>query len=165
MKSRLTKFAVPVSAAYNLLKDSNKRQSLKPVTHLRSRYVINMCVDELEMPHSYIPAEIVRYIRLNNKKQLLPIVQQDVLQMRLRDLVEITPDTFQKQFTFIYTPNKFGKMRFMAQIEATLYRFFDLGFTEKDIDEVKGVFADTNFYLLSATVFIGSVHVKNEKTH
>lgn len=119
-----------------------------------------MCIDELEIPQNLIPAELVRYIRLDAKKRLLPIAQHDVLQMRLRDLVEITPDTFQTKFTFVYNPNTFGKMRFLSQIEATLYQFHDLGFTEKDIDEVKGVFADTNFYLLCATVCIGSVHVK-----
>lgn len=159
VKSKLTKYAVPLSATFNLLKEESVAQSVNPVTHLRSRYSIIMCVQELNIPHSSIPMEIMRHFRVNNKQQFLPLAEPDVLNMRLRDLVEITPLTRSINFTYIYSPASLGKMRFLLQIEVTLHQFLTLGFTEKDLDEVKGVFADTNLYLLSATFFIGSVHV------
>lgn len=159
VKSRLTKYALPISATFNLLRETGTKQFVKPVTHLRSRYAIIMCSETLNIPHSDIPIEIIRHLRINGKRQFMPIAQQDVLNMRLRDLVEITPDTKHMNFTFIYTPASFGKMRFLLQIEATLHQFLKLGFTEKDLDEVKGVFADTNLYLLCATLCIGSIHV------
>lgn len=159
IKNRLTKYAVPISATFNLLKETGTKQFVKPVTHLRSRYAIIMCTETLNIPHSDIPIEIIKHLRINNKRQFMPIVQQDILNMRLRDLVEITPDNRYINFTFIYTPASFGKMRFLLQIEATLHQFLKLGFTEKDLDEVKGVFADTNLYLLCATLCIGSIHV------
>ncbi|KAJ8927869.1 hypothetical protein NQ314_019613 [Rhamnusium bicolor] len=161
IKSKLTKFAIPVSATFNLLKDSSTgtKQFIKPVTHLRSKYAIIMCTEDLNIPHTEIPMEIVNYLRVNNKRQFLPIAQQDVLNMRLKDLVEITPETKNIDFTFIYTPASLGKIRFLLQIEATLYHFLDLGFTKKDLDEVKGVFADTNLYLLCATLCVGSIHL------
>lgn len=160
VKSKLTKYAVPVSATFNLLKEkSTGTQVIRPVTHLRSRYGITMCTQYLNLPHSNIPTEIIPLMRINPKHEFLPIVETDILNMRLRDLIEITPETTQLNFTFFYNPASFGKTRFMLQIKATLYQFLNLGFTEKDLDEVKGVFADTNLYLLCATFFIGSVHV------
>jgi len=34
-----------------------------------------------------------------------------------------------------------------------------IGFATKDIDEVKGIFSDTNVYLLCGTIFVSSIHV------
>ncbi|XP_050502597.1 lipid scramblase CLPTM1L [Diabrotica virgifera virgifera] len=159
IKSRLTKYSIPISASFNLLKENGKTLTWKPVTHLRSRYAVIMCTDEVTVPHSAIPMEIIRDFRVNRQRKFLPIFHTDVLNMRTRDLVEITPETTSLNFTYIYTPTSFGKMRFILQIEITLKQFLNLGFTEKDLDEVKGVFADTNLHLLCATLFIGSVHL------
>ncbi|CAH1155266.1 unnamed protein product [Phaedon cochleariae] len=160
IKNRLTKYAVPSSATFNLLNEQARQAALvRPVTHLRSKYAVIMCTDNLDIPHSDIPMEIMRHLRINRNREFLPIAQADLLNMRLRELVEITPETRNLNFTYHYTPTSLGKMRFLLQIEATLHQFLELGFTEKDLDEVKGVFADTNLYLLCATLCIGSIHL------
>lgn len=159
LKASLTKYAIPASASFNLLKEESKKKIVKPVTHLRSKFAVIMCTDEFELTQSNIPMEILQFIRVNPKKQFLPIVHRDLMNMRLKDLEEITNDMKNATFTFHYSPVSVGKLRFVSQIDSTLHQFIALGFTEKDLDEVKGVFADTNLYLLCATVFIGSVHV------
>lgn len=159
IKGYLTQYAVPKSYAFNLLKEQGKEQSVKPVTHIKSRYGVLMCTEQLHIPHAGIPLEVVRHLRVNNNYEFLPIVLEDIMQTRLKDLIEITDDSKSVTFTYVYSPVAFGKLRFLLQIEATLKQFLTLGFTEKDLDEIRGVFADTNLYLLCATMAIGSVHV------
>lgn len=58
-----------------------------------------------------------------------------------------------------YEPISIGKLRFIVIIEISLKSISNLGFTEYDIDDVKGIFFDTNLYLLLLTVFVTSFHV------
>lgn len=160
VKSKLTKHAVPVSATFNLLQNEKIHiKSQKAVTHLKTRYAVVLCNDVVGIPHSGVPLELLKYLRINPKKQFLPIVSQDILQSRLKDLEEVTKEKKQMMFTFIYKPISIGKFKFLVQMETTFVNFMEMGFTTKDVDEVKGVFADTNFYLLCATMTIGSIHV------
>lgn len=159
LKKKLTHYAIPSSSTFQLLNDELTQQAVLPMTHLKSKFAITMCTEEVVMGHSSIPMEMIRHLRINELKQFMPIIQQDFMQTRLKHLVEIKSDSTQMDFLYSYTPSSFGKMRFLMQTELTLSQFLNLGFTPKDVDEVKGVFADTNLYLLCATVLIGSIHV------
>jgi len=66
--------------------------------------------------------------------------------------------------TVEYLPVSLGKLRLMLHVQATMENLKNLGFSDKDIDEVKGIFADTNIYLLGGTFFIAAVHVSTHVT-
>jgi len=61
--------------------------------------------------------------------------------------------------TIEYSPVTLGKLRLVLHVQATMENLKNLGFSDKDVDEVKGIFADTNVYLLGGTFFIAAVHV------
>lgn len=61
--------------------------------------------------------------------------------------------------TLDYSPASIGKMKFLVHIEIAMQSLTTMGFTHKDIDDVKGMFADTNLYLLCGTIIISSIHV------
>lgn len=123
-----------------------------------------MCTDVLSIPDYGIPMEIIRLFRVNHKREFLPIIVEDVLHSKQNDLEEIANEGTEGSFTFVYKPVSIGKLKFLVQMEMTFKQLLLLGFSEKDIDEVKGVFADTNLYLLCATLFIGSIHVSSQKS-
>ncbi|VDL68172.1 unnamed protein product [Nippostrongylus brasiliensis] len=61
--------------------------------------------------------------------------------------------------TINYQPVPVGKIRFHRTISSSLQQLTELGFTEKDVDDVRGIFGDTNLYLLGVTVFVSSIHL------
>lgn len=108
-----------------------------------------------------IPPELARLIRVSSKNEFLPIIQNDFLKTRLNDLERVTSNMSSFKFTFSYSPVNIGKLRLMLHVEHALGSLQQLGFQKKDVDEVKGIFSDTNVYLLCGTVFVGSIHVSS----
>jgi hypothetical protein len=47
----------------------------------------------------------------------------------------------------------------MLHLENGLRSLKEFGFSPKDVDDVKGIFGDTNIYLLCTTIFVAAIHV------
>merc|ERR1712027_221012 len=125
-----------------------------------SKMMVSMMADPVNMPKKEIPGELYYLMRkTDNQKHYLPIVYVDELSLRLRDLVLVnaTDDTGRVEFT--YRPISYGKLRLFLQFTSALASMHQLGFTAKDTDEVKGIFADTNMVLLLVTFGVPAVHL------
>lgn len=77
----------------------------------------------------------------------------------MTDLIEIKKNTTKLTLSFNYSPIGIGKLRLLLHVEHALKSLKQLGFSKKDVDEMKGIFSDTNVYLLCGTIFVGSIHV------
>ena len=135
-----------------------------PVAHMRSVIKINVMTDNVDIPTGKaVPAEIFHLLRFNpDGKNYLPIIFYNELSMRTRELVRINQtDKADMEVTFAlnYSPISFGKLRLFSQFQSSLSSLHSLGFTEKDTDEVKGIFADTNLALLLVTFGVSAVHL------
>lgn len=89
----------------------------------------------------------------------MPIVQNDFLQTRLADLEEIKKDSETMALTIKYKPMGIGKLRLLLHMQHAMLSLKRLGFSNKDLDDIKGAFSDTNLYLLCGTIIVSSVHV------
>ena len=109
----------------------------------------------------FFPGEVYHLLKINQeeKKSYLPMIFIDELSMRLKDLVKINKTDEQVTFNVEYSPTSFGKLRLFNQFQSSLGGLHGLGFTEKDTDEVKGIFADTNLVLLLVTFGVSAVHL------
>ena len=162
----LTKFHVPDAETFQLLGGETQAQESNPVVrhpvaHMRSVIKINVMTDDVNIPleGQAVPAEIFHLLRFNPKaKHYLPIIFYNELSMRTRELVKINA-TENVNFTLNYSPISFGKLRLFSQFQSSLSSLHNLGFTEKDTDEVKGIFADTNLALLLVTFAVSAVHL------
>lgn len=98
------------------------------------------------------------YFRVRSGK-FLPIVMHNVLKSRMSHLQLLNNSMSDVNITVTVTPTSYGSLRLALHVRLALQQLQSLGFSEKDIDDVKGIFEDTNLYLLSATVLIASFHV------
>ncbi|XP_017476921.1 PREDICTED: cleft lip and palate transmembrane protein 1-like protein [Rhagoletis zephyria] len=177
LPTRLTEYTTPRVEAFNLLGDSkdkspknynnkkNPKQSsdyvyaMRPVTHIMSQVHVNLLTDNISLSKADVPPEMARLIQINRNHKIMPILKTDFFNTRLKNLVEVTKNTTEFKITFHYTPIGIGKLRLMLMVEHTMQMMETIGFSKKDIDELKGMFSDTNAYLLCGTIFVASVHL------
>ena len=107
-----------------------------------------------------VPAEIGHVMQLtSDRKKFLPLLYVDELSMRMRDLVIVNSTDKEAAVTISYRPISMGKLRLFMQFNSALGSMHGMGFTDKDTDEVKGIFADTNLVLLLVTFGVSAVHL------
>jgi len=127
---------------------------------IRSKLIVSVMTDQVTLEGRQVPGEIAHTMQLTkDRKNYLPIVYVDELSMRMRDLVIVNATDKETEVNFVYKPISFGKLRLFLQFSSALISMQGMGFTEKDTDEVKGIFADTNLVLLIVTFSVSAVHL------
>ncbi|KAM3967657.1 lipid scramblase CLPTM1L [Aphomia sociella] len=159
----LVTYTEPQAATFNLLHtnvDENKPKeaSIRPFSHIATLVPLSILIDSLKLPDTKIPGELLPYLRVRNGK-FLPIIQHNVLKSRMSMLQLLNSSTTEVNITVNVAPTSYGSFGLALHVRLALEQLRTLGFSEKDIDDVKGIFADTNLYLLSATVLIASCHL------
>ncbi|XP_055846700.1 lipid scramblase CLPTM1L [Episyrphus balteatus] len=166
----LTEYLFPKVETYNLLgkhespiinpSDQQATRTLsKQVTHLKSKVYITILTDLISLSHNDAPPELAHLIRVNRHGEILPIIKNDFFNTRIKNLVHIDKHTREFDILLEYTPIGIGKLRLMLLIEHATKTMHALGFSTKDVDEIKGIFSDTNVYLLCGTLLVGSMHL------
>uniref|UniRef100_A0A915BFH8 Lipid scramblase CLPTM1L n=1 Tax=Parascaris univalens TaxID=6257 RepID=A0A915BFH8_PARUN len=172
--SRMTTYQVPEAETFSLIGSQETsemsslrstkelRESSTPVTHFRSVLPLTIVAESPKLSARAVPQEIFSELEAFHKdgqNYYWPIFYVDKLSFRLKDLVQIRPEQKNVLLKIHYRPISIGKLRVLISTLASLSQLRQLGFTEKDVDEVKGVFVDTNFYFLAVTIFVAALHM------
>ncbi|TMS34912.1 hypothetical protein L596_002410 [Steinernema carpocapsae] len=173
--TKISEYRVPNAEAFKLMSDGNEeaasattrstkqlRASGTPVTHVRSVLPLTVVAEAPLFLRNNIPGEIYNQLQLFRKNGLIyywPLFFIDKLSFRERDLVHIKPDTETIELNVQYRPLSIGKARLLISTLFSLEHFRSFGFSDHDLDEVKGIFTDTNFYFLAATIFVAAAHM------
>ncbi|XP_057379380.1 lipid scramblase CLPTM1L-like [Daphnia carinata] len=155
-------YQTPVQESFNLIRDKEhleKEKKEKPVTHIYSKLVLNILDHKESLPKKEIPPDIAQVLSYSPKGEYLPVVYIDLLGCRLADLVPVNQSVKDFPVELVYSPISFGKLRLWMQFSAAMHTLRQMGFTEKDIDELKGIFADTNIVLLCVTFIVAALHM------
>ncbi|XP_023945323.2 lipid scramblase CLPTM1L [Bicyclus anynana] len=159
----LITYTEPEAATFNLLQSKSKGENkkdkhVKPYAHIATVAPLSILVDNLHLPAAKIPGELYPYMRIRDNL-FLPIIQHNILKSRISHLQLLNSSTSEVNVTVNVSPISYGSLRLAIHVRLALEQFHVLGFSDKDVDDVKGIFADTNLYLLSATVLIASCHL------
>ncbi|XP_077922660.1 lipid scramblase CLPTM1L isoform X3 [Halichoerus grypus] len=170
--SPLTTYMVPKPEEVNLLTGESATQIEAekkppsalddPVSHWRPRLTLNVMVDDFVFDGASLPADVHRYmkmIQLGKTVHYLPILFIDQLSNRVKDLMVINRSTTELPLTVSYDKISLGRLRFWIHMQDAVYSLQQFGFSEKDADEVKGIFVDTNLYFLALTFFVAAFHL------
>uniref|UniRef100_A0A3Q4MT33 Lipid scramblase CLPTM1L n=1 Tax=Neolamprologus brichardi TaxID=32507 RepID=A0A3Q4MT33_NEOBR len=163
--AQLTTYMVPKPPEISLISGEDKTQVpyclYHPVSHWRSRLTVNIVGDHFLFDREYLPNDVHRYLRVfqNGKKVVyLPLLFVDELSNRVKDLV-INSTTTELPLIISYDSISLGRLRFWIHMQDAVYSLQQFGFTEKDADEIKGIFVDTNLYFLALTFFVAAFHL------
>ncbi|XP_027199048.2 lipid scramblase CLPTM1L [Dermatophagoides pteronyssinus] len=163
----LTRFLIPQENLFNLLKSDNpktvfsSKHSKRPVIHWRSKIIVNGLQRPFSLFKSALPYEMLYLFQLDDKGRYLPIIFISDARQRLNDLRPLPKDKkppVNMQLEVIYEPVPMGRLRLMVLIEKAFATMQKIGFGEREIDDGKGIFFETNASFLLLTVLIISFH-------
>eukprot|EP00118_Oscarella_pearsei_P001954 m.8995 g.8995 ORF g.8995 m.8995 type:complete len:531 (+) comp21015_c0_seq1:75-1667(+) len=160
----LTQYAVKEAEVISLLSGSDDSTPNKSadeiVSHWRPKLVTHVMNPSIAFSATKgYPGELVGHVRFTSNGKYLPILYVDQLGVMLRQLQPINENSTEMALEIQYSPISVGKLRMWLAMQKSLELFKTLGFSEKDVDEVKGIFVDTNLYLLSLTFFVSAFHL------
>ncbi|KAH0618033.1 hypothetical protein JD844_016958 [Phrynosoma platyrhinos] len=152
--SPLTTYMVPKPEEINLITGESVTQQIEaekkqtyaldePVSHWRSRLTLNVMVEDFVFDGSSLPSDVHRYMKILSR-----------ISTRI-----INRSTTELPLTVSYDKISLGKLRFWIHMQDAVYSLQQFGFSEKDADEVKGIFVDTNLYFLALTFFVAAFHL------
>lgn len=158
----ITKYAQPKEKIFNLLKSNQndtKPTKFNPVTHWKSKLVINAMKAPFNMFLENLPLEISHLIQLDSKHRYMPIVYISDSRFSSQDLMPISKGQNTMPLHVTYEPLTIGRIRFLVLLDRSFHIMKGFGFGDREIDDVKGIFFDTNSHMLLLTIIIVSVHV------
>jgi hypothetical protein len=163
----LTKYAVRQASTFQLVGDATQNTEQPttevnkiPVSHWQSRLTVNIMTDtSVKFDYFNTPGELYRYIRVDNNDKYLPVLFLNELCNRIKDLVPLNASSKVMSLSIIYEPISFGKLRLCATMKESFNSLMQLGFQDRDIDEMKGLLVDTNLYALLLTFVVAAFHL------
>ncbi|VDN04641.1 unnamed protein product [Thelazia callipaeda] len=174
---KITTYQVPEAETFRLIMDAEKKRKMNvkasrsvdelrdsgiPVTHFRSKLPLTVVAEAPKFDLKALPSEIFQQMQLFEKdgqKYYWPIFHIDDLSFLTKDLIQIKPEQTTVTMQIQYRPISIGKLRLLVSTQASLIHLKQMGFSDKDVDEVKGIFVNTNFYFLTLTVFVAALHM------
>ncbi|XP_074644746.1 lipid scramblase CLPTM1L-like [Tubulanus polymorphus] len=160
----LTTYSVKKAETFNLMgeqkvKNESKPFDSRPVSHWKTEIFINVMDELISLDRYQVPPLLYKFVRLSPENEYLPPLYLDTVSERDRHLQALNKTCYEMPLTIHYTPTSVGRLQLWSSLEESMKMLYSFGFSQKDTDEVKGIFADTNIYLLLLTFLVSACHL------
>ncbi|XP_065064159.1 lipid scramblase CLPTM1L-like [Rhopilema esculentum] len=159
LKFEISQYSIPKDQIFNLLSETKTKTSQVPITHIKANIILHVLVSDVSFERMAIPAEIYRSLQVTQDGFYLPMLHYDTLSATERFLRPVNESTKSVEVLLEYKPVSIGRLRLWMTVEQSLSRMKEFGFTDKDMNELKGIFTDTNLYFLGLTFAISVLHL------
>nr|XP_009860652.1 cleft lip and palate transmembrane protein 1-like protein [Ciona intestinalis] len=158
----VTGYLVPQSY-FKLIHDNstvtNSSETQAAITHWRPDINLHVMNQDIVFDREKIPMEILKLLSASYDGFYLPLFYVDDLAHKKSDLKSIPKNASEMQVTIHYSPISVGKLRLWIILTSAIKQMKSFGFSDKDIDEVKGIFTDTNLFFLALTFVVALFHM------
>ncbi|XP_039256694.1 lipid scramblase CLPTM1L-like [Styela clava] len=158
--TNITKYSKPLTY-FKLVDDKNetKSNSTDQVLHWRTKMNVHVMHPFFNFDRTEFPMEIFKYIKQTKSGNYLPVLFIDELAYLKSDLKEIKQDMTNISVDITYSPISIGKLRLWTNLLVSMQSMRELGFTEEDTEQIRGLFTDTNIMFLALTFFVSTFHL------
>ncbi|XP_076807863.1 lipid scramblase CLPTM1L-like [Clavelina lepadiformis] len=158
----ITEYQIPVSF-FKLMNNDTSQETRKaekvPTTHWRPSILLYVMTENFLFSARSVPSEFMHLLRVTPQHEYLPIFCVDEMSHKKSDLKHITKGTKEIELEIVYSPIGVGKLRFWLTMTASMQAMKNLGFSDSDLDDIKGIFTDTNLIFLGLTIVVSVFHL------
>ncbi|XP_048880964.1 cleft lip and palate transmembrane protein 1-like protein isoform X2 [Brienomyrus brachyistius] len=140
---------------------AGESDAAQSVSLWRPRLVLRVMSEDIPLDAAATPTDLRRYLRTyqSGKKMLyLPLLFINELANRVQDMMEIKSITLEVPLSISYEDISLWKLRLWIRIQDAVNTLRQLGFSERDLDEIKNIFVEPNLSYLALAGLVASVH-------
>lgn len=141
------------------MKFSNKNEEKKILTHLLNKVSIYTMDSQIDFDRYQIPEELYPDISIVENTRYLPYIHICQLSMKEENYRVLNISQTRFTLTIDHSPSSIGKLRFFRQLESSLSQMKELGFSDTQLNELTGMFTDTDLYIIFLTFVVSIFHL------
>lgn len=130
------------------------------ISYWKPEVAIKLVQDDSVYPSDYVPHAIAsNIVRVGGRIFYRPAIHADEIGLTSEKYIPLNGSVTALPLKISYAPMSLQRWLLMREMEESISSQASLGFSDKDIDDVRRLISDTSIYLLAITMFASLLHL------